>query len=186
MNVDYEINKELGECYLFMGEHNKAADYYKKAQIAAPEQLDPYMGLAAIALFDGDIAGARSLYAKAHSLEPNDKNLAGLGMVESELGRHDEAFERFAEALGLNPGTMVAVSGMLQLGHFLQRLGDVVPHLETAVTAGAGDAEAVRYALAACLANLGRDAEAKAHLEILLGSNPNNGEAQQLYARFAA
>ena len=46
--------------------------------------------------------------------------------------------------------------------------------------------KAVRYALAACLTHLGREEEAKAHLEALLGANPENGEAQQLYARFAA
>lgn len=186
MNVDYEINKELGECYLFMGEYDKAADYYKKAQVAAPELAEPYMGLAAVALFAGDLTGAHALYAKAFQVEPNDKSLAGMGMVEAELGRHDAAFEHFAEALERNPGNMVAVNGLLQLAHFLNRLSDVVPHLEAAVAAEAGDMEAVRYALAACLTNLGREAEAKIHLEILLGANPENGEAQQLYARFAA
>ena len=30
-HLDYEINKELGECYLFMGELDKAEDYYTKA-----------------------------------------------------------------------------------------------------------------------------------------------------------
>ena len=186
MNVDYEINKELGECYLFMGEYDKAADYYKKAQIAAPEQSEPYMGLAAVALFAGDIAGAHKLYAKAYQVEPSDKSMAGMAMVEAELGRHDEAFDHFGEALAQNPGNMVAVNGMLQLAHYLNRLADAVPHLEAAVSAETGDMEAVRYALAACLTNLGREAEAKAHLEILLGANPENGEAQQLYARFAA
>ena len=60
------------------------------------------------------------------------------------------------------------------------------PTSRTAVAAEAGDLEAVRYALAACLTHLGREEEAKAHLEALLGANPENGEAQQLYARFAA
>ena len=39
--LDYEINKELGECYLFMGDFDKAEEYYRKAasnnaQSAAP------------------------------------------------------------------------------------------------------------------------------------------------------
>ena len=29
--LDYEINKELGECYLFMGDFDKAEEYYRKA-----------------------------------------------------------------------------------------------------------------------------------------------------------
>ncbi len=186
MNVDYEINKELGECYLFMGEYDKAADYYKKAQCVAPELAEPYMGLAAVALFAGDITGAHTLYSKAYQVEPGDKSLAGMAMVEAELGRHEEAFGHFTGALERNPGNMVAVNGMLQLAHHLDRLADAVPHLEAAVAAEVGDMEALRYALAACLTNLGRESEAKTHLEILLGSNPENGEAQQLYARFAA
>ena len=30
-HLDYEINKELGECYLFMGDLDKAEEYYRKA-----------------------------------------------------------------------------------------------------------------------------------------------------------
>ena len=40
-HLDYEINKELGECYLFMGELDKAEDYYTKAAANSEEQADP-------------------------------------------------------------------------------------------------------------------------------------------------
>ena len=44
--LDYEINKELGECYLFMGDFDKAEEYYRKAassnsQSAAPSWVLP-------------------------------------------------------------------------------------------------------------------------------------------------
>ena len=51
-NVDYDINKELGECYLFMGEYDKARDYYTKAIACDSAMAEPYMGLAAIAVRD--------------------------------------------------------------------------------------------------------------------------------------
>ena len=43
--LDYEINKELGECYLFMGEYEKAAEYYEKAAASGSEFAAPQMGL---------------------------------------------------------------------------------------------------------------------------------------------
>ena len=183
-NVDYEINKELGECYLFMGEYEKARDYYNKAVASNSAMPDPYMGLAAIAVQEGNLEAAYTLYCKANQVGPGEKPLTGMGMIEVELARYDDAFKHFCAALDYTPGNMMAVNSMLQLAHVLNRLEDAVPYLEAALEPG--DAEAVRYALAACLISLGRDAEAKQHLEILLGANPSNDSAKQLYAQFAA
>ncbi len=182
--VDYEINKELGECYLFMGEYEKARDYYTKAVANNGGMPDPYMGLAAIAVQDGDMQAAHSFYKKANQVAPGEKPLAGLGMIEVELARYEEAFEHFRAALEYNPGNMMVVNSMLQLAHVLDRLEEAVPCLEAALDSG--DTEAVRYALAACLLSLNRDEEAKTHLELLLGENPSNDSAKQLYAQFAA
>ena len=183
-HVDYEINKELGECYLFMGEYEKARDYYTKAIANNSGMPDPYMGLAAIAVQDGDLQAAYTLYGKANLVGSGEKPLTGLGMIEVELSRYEEAFDHFRAALEYNPGNMMVVNSMLQLAHVLNRLGDAVPCLEAALETG--DTEAVRYALAACLISLGRDNEAKKHLELLLGENPSNDSAKQLYAQFAA
>lgn len=49
-HMDYEINKELGECYLFMGELDKAEEYYKKAVGSNGIHPDPYLGLATVAV----------------------------------------------------------------------------------------------------------------------------------------
>ena len=184
--VDYEINKELGECYLFMGEYEKAREYYQKAVACNDSVAEPLLGLAAVALGTGDLEAAYALYSKADGVHSTDLSLAGMGMLECELGRHEEAFTHFSKALDLNPGNMIAVNGMLQLSHFLGRLSDALPYLEKALALGAGDSEAIRYALAGCLAALGRDAEARAQLELLINANPGNNDAKQLYARFAA
>jgi tetratricopeptide (TPR) repeat protein len=183
-HVDYEINKELGECYLFMGEYEKAREYYTKAIENNNGMSDPYMGLAAIAVQDGKLDDAHTFYSKAQSLNPGEKPLAGMGMIEVEQGRYDEAFEHFRASLGYNAGNMMVVNSILQLAYVLNRLDEVLPLLEGALEGG--DSEAVRYALAACLITLGRDEEAKRHLEILLGEYPSNDSAKQLYAQFAA
>jgi len=184
--IDYEINKELGECYLFMGEFTKAREYYEKAVSSDGSKADPHMGLAAIALNGGDLQAALFHYSRANSLASNDKTLAGMGMVEMEMGSHDSAFGHFRDSLANNPANMVSINGLVQLGYFLNRLEQVVPFLEEAVQTEEGGTEAVRYTLAGCYTSLGRDADAKKQLEHLLGANPANDEARQLYARFAA
>jgi tetratricopeptide (TPR) repeat protein len=184
MQIDYEINKELGECYLFMSEFDKAAEYYRKAVAAAPEIADPYMGLATIAVQRSDLDEALALYAKAASLAPSDKALAGLALVEMEKGRHDDACTHFMAALDVNPGNIFAINGLVQEGYYLDRLEDVVPYLESAL--GIEDTESLRYALAGCLTALGRNSDARRQLETLLGMNPEHQSAQELYARLAA
>lgn len=182
--VDYEINKELGECYLFMGEFDKSREYYHKAIGFNSGAVDPYMGLAAIAVHKGELEDALACYKKAHQVSPGEKPLTGMGMIEVELGRYEDAYEHFQGVLRQSPGNMVAVNSFLQLGYLLNRLEETVPYLEAALEPG--DTEAVRYALSACLLTLGRDEEAKHHLELLLGDNPANDSAKQLYAQFAA
>jgi tetratricopeptide (TPR) repeat protein len=183
-HIDYEITKELGECYLFMGEFDKARDYYRRAMESNPQMYDPYMGLAAVAVNSGDLEEAYALYEKANAISPGEKPLTGIGMIALELGRHEEAFARFQEALRENPGNMVAVNGLLQLAYVLDRLEDAIPFLESALETG--DTEAVRYALAASHLTMGHEDEARNHLELLLGDNPHNDSAKQLYAHLAA
>ena len=67
--LDYEINKELGECYLFMGDFDKAEEYYRKAAENNTESAAPYMGLATVAVQRSDLDKALVLYKKAASVE---------------------------------------------------------------------------------------------------------------------
>ncbi|SBV91847.1 conserved hypothetical protein [uncultured delta proteobacterium] len=183
-HIDYEINKELGECYLFMGDFDKAETYYQKAAAAAPDQAEAYLGLATVAVQKSDLDTAAAHYAKAAELKAFDKPLAGLGLIAMEKGRHGEAFGHFKQALELNAGNMVAINGLVQEGYFLDRLEEIIPYLKAAIALD--DAEPVRYTLAGCLTALGRDEEARQELETLLGTNPDNQSARELYARVAA
>ncbi|MDR2892767.1 MAG: tetratricopeptide repeat protein [Deltaproteobacteria bacterium] len=183
-HIDYEINKELGECYLFMGEFDKAADYYNKAAACDAGHAAPYLGLATIAMQKKDSAGAAELYRKALELEESDKPLTGLGLANAELGNNEEAFEYFVKALKKNPTNLIAMNGMVQLAYVLNRVADTLPRLEAALQIQ--ENETVRFTLAGCLSYQGRDEEAREQLEILLADNPANASAQELYARIAA
>lgn len=179
-HLDYEINKELGECYLFMGDMDKAEEYYLKASGSNGVHPDPYIGLATIAVQRGDLDKALGLYTKAADIQSSDKAVAGIGLVEMELGFHNEAFSHFSDALQINPENMVAVFGMVQLGYMLQRLDAVVPHLVN-ILALAPDKNDVRFTLAGCLVSMGEVEEATRHLDEILMREPDNATAIELY-----
>jgi len=184
-HLDYEINKELGECYLFMGDMDKAEDYYRKAVDANTGHAAPYLGLAAIAIHRGNFQDALTLYTKAVAIETNDKSLTGVGLVKMELGAHEEAFLCFSQALDHNPENAVALNCIVREGYNLSRLEEVVPYLQRCLES-APDKEAVRVTLAGCLMSLGKNEEARHHLETVLGDNPANTGAQELFDNIAA
>lgn len=179
-NLDYEINKELGECYLFMGELDKAEEYYKKAASSNGVHPDPYLGLATIAVQKGEIDTALTLYRKAESIEANDKSLGGIGLVLMEQGEHEQALEAFIKALEYNPKNMLLINTAIQEAHYLNRLGDIVPSLEATLDLNP-EMHAVRFALTGCLVHLGCEAEALLNLETILSFEPEHAEAKELY-----
>lgn len=182
--MDYEINKELGECYLFMGELEKAQEYYSKAASCNGVHPDPYVGLATVAMQQGDLPKAYALYKKAAAIEPDDKSLTGMALVEVEDGKNDEAFTHCLGALDKNPQNMVALFTLVQLGHNLNRLEEVVPYLETVYAADSTNDD-IRYCLAGCLAKLDKKSAARSHVEAILQGDPDNEGAQELLAQLA-
>ena len=183
--LDYEINKELGECYLFMGEYDKAEEYYRKAAAANKESAAPIMGLATVAVQRSELDKALVLYKKACSIEETGKTLCGIGLVHMEKGEHDEAFEYFTRALGRESNNIVALNCMVREAYQTNQVEKTISMLENALN-DSEEKEAVRVTLAGCLIYLGRQNEAKEHLEIVLGDNPTNHNAKELFESMAA
>ena len=178
-HLDYEINKELGECYLFMGDLDKAEEYYRKAINSNGVHCDPYLGLATIAVHRGDLDNAFTFYRKAANVEASDKSLSGMALVEMERGEHDNAFNHFSQALDHNPENMVALYSIIRLAHSMGRLAEVVPHLEGYLAIDPLKHD-IRYSLAGCLVAAGRDEEAKAQLAHILEQDPAHSCAVEL------
>ena len=184
-HLDYEINKELGECYLFMGDFDKAEEYYAKAVSSNGVHADPYLGLATIAVQRGNLDKALTLYEKAVSIDGCDKAFAGLALVEMEVGRPEKAYEHFCQALDQNPENVIAVFGLIQTAHGLARLGDVLTPLERFIETNPEHHD-VRFSLAGCLVSLGRNEDAVRHLERILELQPEHQAAKELYSKLAA
>ena len=183
--MDYEINKELGECYLFMGDFDKAEEYYKKAAEKNSECAAPFMGLATVAVQRSELDKALVLYKKAAAVEESDKAYCGMGLVYMEQGQHEEAYHWFSKSLDLCSSNIVALNCLVREAYHLNQIEMILPYLERALDTST-EGEAVRVTLAGCLMSLGRQAEAKAHLEAVLGSNPSNINARELINTMAA
>ncbi len=184
-HLDYEINKELGECYLFMGDFDKAEEYYRKAAASNSEAAAPFMGLATIAVQRGDLDKAMTLYKKAGSIEETDKSLCGIGLVHMEQGRHEEACEYFGKALEKAPGNIVALNCLVRESYQIGKVEGILPYLSAALD-NTEEKEAVRVTLAGCLIYLGRREEARQQLESVLCINPANQGAREMIASMAA
>jgi len=178
-HLDYEINKELGECYLFMGELDKAEEYYRKAVSSNGIHPDPYLGLATVAVQRGELNDAILMYEKAHKIEPTDKSLSGIALIRMENGEKEEAFSMFIEAVEINPENMVALFSLIRLGHELDRVADIVQHLENYLEVDANKHE-VRYSLAGCYVVLEQKDKATEQLEKILEMNPDFEDATEM------
>lgn len=178
-HLDYEINKELGECYLFMGELDKAEQYYEKAANSNGTHTDPYLGLATVAVQRGNLQNALALYRKASSIEATDKSLAGMGLVEMEMGAQKDAFDHFVQALQKNPENLVALFGLVQAGHSLDRLDKILAPLQDYLELSPDKSE-IRFTLAGCLVKLGEVDKAQEQLHTLLDIDSGYEPAKEL------
>lgn len=186
-HLDYEINKELGECYLFMGDLDKAEEYYVKAVDASAQapQAEPFVGLATIRVQRGEFVQARDLYVQAvaaQPAQPSDKALTGQGLMELELGDAEAAWVSFSRALDANPLQLLSLSGLVRAATVLGRLPEAVDRMEEYLSAKPEDLD-VRFSLAGCLVNLGRQHDAERELDGLLARNPGHQAARDLLGR---
>ena len=101
-----------------------------------------------------------------------------------EQGEHQLAFDHFALALKKSSENIVALNCLVRESYQLGCVENALPYLEDTLKSGV-EAEAVRVTLAGCLIYLGRAEEARQHLEAVLGANPANINAKELFDTMA-
>ncbi len=144
--TDWRSFARLGMAYVQEARITADPTYYTKAegvlrrslQIQPPGNFEALTGLAALAAARHDFAGALSWGEKAVAANPNNANaVAVVGDALLELGRYDEAFATFQQAVDLKPqlSTYARVSYAWELqGNFRNAIAAMRLAMEAAST----------------------------------------------------
>ncbi|XP_041535569.1 Bardet-Biedl syndrome 4 protein isoform X3 [Microtus oregoni] len=118
---DWEICHNLGVCYTYLKEFNKAQDQLHSALQLNKHDLT-YIMLGKIHLLEGDLDKAIEIYKKAVEFSPENTDLlTTLGLLYLQLGVYQKAFEHLGNALTYDPANYKAI---LAAGSMMQTHGD--------------------------------------------------------------
>ncbi|XP_012867507.1 PREDICTED: Bardet-Biedl syndrome 4 protein isoform X2 [Dipodomys ordii] len=131
---DWEICHNLGVCYIYLKQFNKAEEQLQSALQLNRHDLT-YIMLGKIHLLEGDLDKAIEIYKKAVEFSPeNTELLTTLGLLYLQLGVYQKAFEHLGNALTYDPTNYKAI---LAAGSMMQTHGDF-------------DVALTKYRIAAC------------------------------------
>ncbi len=112
----YDVVKELGDCYVSVGNFREAQSYYEKATTLAPDEAGPYIGIGVIALQEGNTADAEVAFKVAKRLDPqSSKAYCGLAMIRQNKEQWSESFELYLKCLELDSDNLTALLGLFQM-----------------------------------------------------------------------
>nr|XP_019591501.1 PREDICTED: Bardet-Biedl syndrome 4 protein isoform X1 [Rhinolophus sinicus] len=118
---DWEICHNLGVCYIYLKQFNKAQEQLQSALHLNRHDLT-YVMLGRIHLLEGDVDKAIEVYRKAVEFSPeNTELLTTLGLLYLQLGIYQKAFEHLGNALTYDPTNYQA---LLAAGSMMQAHGD--------------------------------------------------------------
>ena len=100
---DWEICHNLGVCYIYLKQFDKAQDQLHNALHLNRHDLT-YIMLGKIFLLKGDLDKAIEIYKKAVEFSPeNTELLTALGLLYLQLGIYQKAFEHLGNTLTYDP-----------------------------------------------------------------------------------
>ncbi|XP_006167338.1 Bardet-Biedl syndrome 4 protein isoform X2 [Tupaia chinensis] len=118
---DWEICHNMGVCYIYLKQFNKAQDQLHHALQLHRHDLT-YIMLGKIHLLEGHLDKAIEVYEKAVEFSPENTDLlTTLGLLYLQLGVYQKAFEHLGKALTYDPTNYKAV---LAAGSMAQLHGD--------------------------------------------------------------
>jgi tetratricopeptide (TPR) repeat protein len=192
----------IGDCWSFLIEDQRAEEAYMQAMNLRPERFDGWVGLCHLRLLQGDMDGARQLYAK-YSPRTTGANLPGndnspqelLAQIELFSRHYDAALKLYTELARDEPrggvSSYAAMSYSSALGRLRQVTGDRTANvfLEEEVTRATeffqgSENPADAYILAALAASLGQANRAVDYLQQAVSLGWLDYRSLQLDPRF--
>ncbi len=176
----YEVLRQLGDCCTSVGKFDEARRYYEKAATLAPDEPDPYVGLAVIALQENLLDDAEIAFRVACRLDKNcSKAYAGLAMVAQQRSDYQKAFDFYLRCLELDSDNLTALLGLFQTSCQMGTFEKIIHYLQTYLNMHPGDSS-VMFSLAALYMKDERLDDARKLLADLLTLDPNHSEAANL------
>jgi len=176
----YDVLRELGDCFVSVGQIQQAKDCYEKAARLGPDEGGPYVGLGVIALQEGRVEDARIAFRVALRLEgEGSKACAGLAMIAQQQGRWDEAFDLYLKSLDFDGDNLTALLGLFQVSCQRRSFEKVIYYLDVYLNLHPGDTS-VMFCLATLHLKQGEAQKACEILKDILVLDPGNADAANL------
>jgi tetratricopeptide (TPR) repeat protein len=176
----YEVLKELGDCYVSVGDFLQAQDCYEKAATLSPDDAGPYVGLGVIALQQNLPADAEVAFKVACRLDNKcSKAYAGLAMAAQQRGDDRRAFDMYLKSLELDSDNLTALLGLFQTSCRMGSFAQVIHYLEVYLNMHPGDCP-VMFTLAALYMKENKLEKSRQILLDILALDSQNKDAQKL------
>ena len=111
---EFVVFGELGHLFKFKGQYQVAAEWFRKAIDARPNDADAHIFLGAVLARDSRLLEAEMAHRSATQCDEGciDEAYLNLGLILRALGRYEEARQCFERALKLDPECKAAQEGL--------------------------------------------------------------------------
>jgi tetratricopeptide (TPR) repeat protein len=157
------------------GRYREAAEAFKRALAAEPDNLAAVVNLGSALERTGDVEGAIGQFRRALKLDADNRSaLFNLGVLSAASDRHEEAVRHLSRLVAFEPADHAA---RIALGRALARSGrldEALAAMDSVATSDPGNEDAV-LGRADVLTALGRHADALGVLEQSYARDPGQG-----------
>jgi len=166
-----------GDCFRYLGQHQKAIKIYEQAIEVDPNNTDAYCNLGITYRNLGRHDEAIKVFKQTIKINPNNTNAYyNLGITYRDLGRHDEAIESFKQTVRINPNNTDAYCNLGTIYRDLGRRNEAIEAFKQMIKITPNDADAYCN-LGTTYKDLGRFEEAIEAFKQTVSINPNNTDA---------
>lgn len=124
---DYDKLEDQANVHARNGDLAKCEAIWRKLNRCYPEMPEPYNMIGSAIAQTGDFGAALEWFQKAADTEPRSMFSLNLGMALKELGKPEDARQRFDEAIRLDPDNIQARHNLAVI---TEELGDTEASLE--------------------------------------------------------
>jgi len=178
--LQFDIYQQLGECYTFTGDIDKALEHFHTARKLMPTSEQPLIGIGTSLIQQKKFLEAEQCFHEALALQPHsDRALAGLALVSQEAGRITESLSLYRQAMDENPTNLTALMGVIQTAYALERFDTAITYLRAYLEHYPANTK-ILYCLAGTYFKQQQYEKCREVLDQLFIFNPDHPEAREL------